>query len=33
MIAGARRPIFYTGGGVINAGPKASRSCCANWWN
>ncbi len=24
MIAGARRPIFYTGGGVINAGPKAS---------
>jgi acetolactate synthase-1/2/3 large subunit len=25
MIAGARRPIFYTGGGVINAGPEASR--------
>ncbi len=24
MIAGARRPVFYTGGGVINAGPKAS---------
>lgn len=24
MIAQARRPIFYTGGGVINAGPKAS---------
>jgi acetolactate synthase-1/2/3 large subunit len=24
MIAGARRPIFYTGGGVINAGPQAS---------
>jgi acetolactate synthase-1/2/3 large subunit len=24
LIAGARRPIFYTGGGVINAGPKAS---------
>jgi acetolactate synthase-1/2/3 large subunit len=24
MIAAARRPIFYTGGGVINAGPKAS---------
>jgi acetolactate synthase-1/2/3 large subunit len=24
MIAGARRPILYTGGGVINAGPKAS---------
>ena len=25
LIAGARRPIFYTGGGVINAGPEASR--------
>jgi acetolactate synthase-1/2/3 large subunit len=25
LIAGARRPILYTGGGVINAGPKASR--------
>jgi len=24
MIAKARRPILYTGGGVINAGPKAS---------
>ncbi len=24
MIAKAQRPIFYTGGGVINAGPKAS---------
>ncbi|MDB5455585.1 MAG: acetolactate synthase large subunit [Caulobacter sp.] len=24
MIARARRPIFYTGGGVINAGPRAS---------
>ncbi|WP_366655152.1 acetolactate synthase 3 large subunit [Fodinicurvata sp. EGI_FJ10296] len=24
LMAGARRPIFYTGGGVINAGPKAS---------
>lgn len=24
MIAGARRPILYTGGGVINAGPKAA---------
>jgi acetolactate synthase-1/2/3 large subunit len=24
LIANARRPIFYTGGGVINAGPKAS---------
>jgi acetolactate synthase-1/2/3 large subunit len=25
MMATARRPIFYTGGGVINAGPQASR--------
>ncbi len=25
MIAGAKKPIFYTGGGVINAGPKASK--------
>jgi len=25
MIAGAKRPIFYTGGGVINSGPQASR--------
>ena len=24
LIAGARRPIFYTGGGVINSGPEAS---------
>ncbi len=24
LIAKAKRPIFYTGGGVINAGPKAS---------
>ncbi len=24
LIATARRPIFYTGGGVINSGPKAS---------
>ncbi|MGA0599881.1 acetolactate synthase 3 large subunit [Caulobacter sp. KR2-114] len=24
LIAGAKRPILYTGGGVINAGPKAS---------
>ncbi len=24
LIAGARRPVFYTGGGVINAGPRAS---------
>ncbi|MCJ2025591.1 MULTISPECIES: acetolactate synthase 3 large subunit [unclassified Methylobacterium] len=25
LMAGARRPVFYTGGGVINAGPEASR--------
>ncbi len=25
MMAMARRPIFYTGGGVINSGPEASR--------
>lgn len=24
MIASAKRPIFYTGGGIINAGPKAA---------
>jgi acetolactate synthase I/II/III large subunit len=24
-IAGAKRPVFYTGGGVINSGPKASQ--------
>ncbi len=24
LMAGARRPVFYTGGGVINAGPEAS---------
>ena len=24
MVAGADRPVFYTGGGVINAGPRAS---------
>ncbi len=25
MIAGAKKPIFYSGGGVINSGPKASQ--------
>jgi acetolactate synthase-1/2/3 large subunit len=25
LIANAKRPVFYTGGGVINAGPKASK--------
>ncbi len=29
MIAQAKRPVFYTGGGVINAGPHAA-SCCAS---
>jgi acetolactate synthase I/II/III large subunit len=24
MIAGAKKPVFYTGGGVINAGPRAA---------
>jgi acetolactate synthase I/II/III large subunit len=26
MMAKAKRPVFYTGGGVINAGPEASRA-------
>ncbi|MEI9963667.1 MAG: acetolactate synthase 3 large subunit [Caulobacteraceae bacterium] len=26
LIAKAKRPIFYTGGGIINAGPQASRT-------
>ncbi len=25
ILAGAKRPIFYTGGGVINSGPRASK--------
>ena len=25
MIANARRPVFYAGGGIINSGPKASK--------
>ena len=25
MLAGAKRPLFYTGGGVINSGPKAAQ--------
>lgn len=25
LIAGAKRPIFYCGGGIVNAGPKASK--------
>jgi thiamine pyrophosphate-dependent acetolactate synthase large subunit-like protein len=31
-MAGAKRPIIYTGGGVINSGRKPA-SCCANWSN
>ena len=31
MMAEAKRPVFYTGGGIINAGPEASE-CCASWW-
>ena len=27
MIAKAKRPIFYTGGGVINSGPEGVASC------
>jgi thiamine pyrophosphate-dependent acetolactate synthase large subunit-like protein len=27
----AERPVFYTGGGVINSGPAAPASSCANW--
>jgi acetolactate synthase-1/2/3 large subunit len=26
MMAGAKRPIFYTGGGIINAGPAAAQA-------
>jgi acetolactate synthase-1/2/3 large subunit len=26
MMAAAKRPIFYTGGGIINAGPEASKA-------
>src|SRR5690606_811473 len=25
VMAAAKRPVFYTGGGIINSGPKASR--------
>ncbi len=25
LLAGAKKPVFYTGGGVINSGPKASK--------
>ena len=26
LLAGAKKPVFYTGGGIINAGPKASQA-------
>ena len=29
LIANAKRPVFYTGGGVINSGPKASKLLAA----
>ncbi len=29
LMANAKRPVFYTGGGVINAGPKASKDLTA----
>jgi len=28
MLAAAERPVFYTGGGIINAGPAASQLLC-----
>jgi len=28
LMAGAKKPVLYTGGGVINSGPKASRLLC-----
>lgn len=31
LMENAERPIFYTGGGVINSGPVPA-SFCANWW-
>jgi acetolactate synthase-1/2/3 large subunit len=30
LMASAKKPVFYTGGGVINSGPEAS-SCCVSW--
>ena len=30
LMAHAKRPLFYTGGGVVNSG-KAAATCCANW--
>jgi acetolactate synthase I/II/III large subunit len=28
LMANAKRPVFYTGGGIINSGPEASRLLC-----
>jgi acetolactate synthase-1/2/3 large subunit len=30
LMLNAKRPIFYTGGGVINSGPARPASCCAS---
>ena len=30
LIANAKRPIFYTGGGIINSGPEASSGCASS---
>ena len=27
----AKKPLFYTGGGVINSGPRSEPGCCASW--
>ena len=33
MMAAAKRPVFYTGGGIINSGPGSQPGCCASWWS
>ena len=30
LMGSAKRPLFYTGGGVINSGPRAVASSCAS---
>ena len=30
LMARAERPVFYTGGGVVNAGPHGQPDCCAS---
>ena len=30
LMAAARRPIFYTGGGIINSGPTRPRFCASS---